>query len=59
MWHVRIMEYFPVLKRKKILINVTTWIQSAIYEIDDQQGPALQHRKLYSIFYNNLYGKRI
>ena len=27
---------------------------TAIYKIDNQQGPAIQHRELYSISYNNL-----
>ena len=30
-----------------------------IHKIDNQQGPTVQHRKLNSIFYNNLHGKRI
>ena len=34
-------------------------IHSPIYKIDNQQGPAVYHRELYSIFCNNLYGKRI
>ena len=25
-----------------------------VYKIDNQQGPAIQHRELYSIFCNNL-----
>ena len=37
----------------KIKIIVT------IYIIDKQEGPTVQHRELYSIFYNNLDGKRI
>ena len=27
--------------------------------LDNQQGPTVQHRELYSIFCNNLNGKRI
>ena len=27
-------------------------IQSTIYKTDKQQGPTVQHRELYSIFYN-------
>ena len=29
------------------------------YKKDNQQGPTVQNRKLYSIFSNNSYGKRI
>ena len=31
--------------------------QIYITKIDNQQGPTVQHRELYSIFYNNLHGK--
>ena len=30
-----------------------------IYKIDNQQGPTVQHKELYSVFYNNIYWKRI
>ena len=30
---------------------------SSIYEIDNQQGPTVQHRDLYLILCYNLYGK--
>ena len=29
-------------------------IHITIYEIDNQKGPSVQHRELYSIVYNNL-----
>ena len=29
-------------------------IQAIIYKIDNQQGPSVYHRELYSIFSNNL-----
>ena len=29
-------------------------IHTTIYKIDNQQGPTVQHRELYSIFCNNL-----
>ena len=32
-------------------------IHTTIYKIDNQQGPTIQHRKLYPIFCNNPYGK--
>ena len=32
-------------------------IHSSIYKIDNQQGPTVQHRELYSIFCNNYMGK--
>ena len=32
---------------------------NAIFKIDNQQGPTVQHRELCSIFCNNLNGKRI
>ena len=32
---------------------------TTIYKIDNQQGPTVRHRELYSIFYDNLYEKRI
>ena len=28
-----------------------------IYKVDKQQGPTVQHRELYSILCNGLYGK--
>ena len=28
-------------------------------QVDKQQGPTVQHRELYSIFGNNLFGKRM
>ena len=28
-------------------------------KIDNQQGPTVQHRELYSVLCNDLYGKRI
>ena len=34
-------------------------IHTTIYKIDKQQGPTVLHRKLYSIYYNNLYRKRV
>ena len=34
-------------------------VHSTVYKIDNQQGPTVEHRELYSIFYNNLNGKRI
>ena len=30
-----------------------------IYKIDNQQGPTVQHRELYSVSCDNLYEKRI
>ena len=30
-----------------------------VYGIVDQQGPAVVHRELYPIFYDNLYGKNL
>ena len=35
------------------------YIHTTIYKIDNQQGPTVYQRERYSIFYNNLYGKRI
>ena len=32
---------------------------TTIYKIDNQQGPTVQHRELYSIFWANLYEKII
>ena len=32
--------------------------QTTTYKIDKQQGPTVQHRELYSIFCNNLNGKK-
>ena len=34
-------------------------IHTTVYKIDNQQGPTVEHRELYSIFCNNLNGKRI
>ena len=39
-----------------------TWgkhTNTTIYNIDKQQGPTVQHRELYSIFWEYLYQKRI
>ena len=32
---------------------------SAIYKIGNQQGSTVWHRKVYSVFWNKLYGKII
>jgi len=32
---------------------------TTVYKIDNQEGPTVQHRELYSTICNNLYGKRI
>ena len=37
----------------------TDMVHSAILKIDIQQKPTVQHKKLCSIFYNNLNGERI
>ena len=29
-------------------------IQTTVYKIDKQQGPAVQHRELYSVYCNNV-----
>ena len=29
-----------------------------IYKVNNQQGPTVQHRELYSVFNNNLCGKK-
>ena len=34
-------------------------IHTTIYKIDNQQGPTVQHKELYSVLCNNLYGKRV
>ena len=34
-------------------------IHTTICKIDNQQGPTVEHRELYSILCNGLYGKRI
>ena len=34
-------------------------VHSTKYKIDNQQGPTVQHRELYSILCDNLYEKRI
>ena len=41
-------------------LGVWDWhIYTAVFKIDNQQGCTVQHRELYSIFCNNLNGKRI
>ena len=41
-------------------LGVWDWhVHTAIFKIDNQQGPAVQHRELCSILCNNLNGKRI
>ena len=32
---------------------------TAIFKMDDQQGPTVEHRELYATSCNNLQGKRI
>ena len=36
-----------------------TYTHTTIYKIDNQKGPTVYHRELYSIFCDNLYEKRI
>ena len=31
---------------------------TTIYQIDNQQGPGVQHRKLYLVFCDNLYERK-
>ena len=41
-------------------LKVWVWrIHFIAYGMDGQWGPAVQHRELYSIVCNDLYGKRI
>ena len=35
-----------------------THIHTTVYKIGNQRGPTVEHRELYSILCNNLYGKR-
>lgn len=42
------------LKGQEFSINIDTPLD---IKIDNQQGPTIEHRELYIIFYNNLYGK--
>ena len=34
-------------------------IHTIIYKIENQQGPTVQHKELYSILCNSLYGKEV
>ena len=46
-------------KREEVL-KVGDWhVYTMVHGMDGQWGPAVQHRELYPIFCNNLYGKRI
>ena len=38
--------------------NWNKYIHSTIYKIDKKPKPTLQHREIYSIVYNILYGKK-
>ena len=40
--------------------NLGIWGEQihAVHKIDKQQGPTVEHRELYSMFYNNLYGEK-
>ena len=41
-------------------LGVWDWhVHTAVFKTDNQQGPTVQHRDLYSIFCNNRNGKRI
>ena len=35
------------------------YTHTTMHKIDNQQGPTVEHRELYSILCNNLYEKRI
>ena len=35
------------------------YMHTEVYGMIVQQGPAVEHRECYPIFYDNLYGKRI
>ena len=51
-------ERFSASNLVEILFQVTIK-HTAIFKLDNQQGPTVQHRELCSIFCNNLIGKRI
>ena len=42
-----------IIKRANLLLNKLVNVKKR-YKIDNQQGPTVQHRELYSILYNNL-----
>ena len=39
--------------------RLTPWTTTTTHKTDNQRGPIVYHRELYSVLYNNLYGKRI
>ena len=41
-----------------ILFDINA-LHTTAYKTDNQPGPAVQHRELYSVLCNDLYGKRI
>ena len=47
------------LKKIYTHTHTHTHTHTLLYKLDNQQGPNVQHRELYSIFCNDLYGKRI
>ena len=46
------------LGRKDTLGTWDWHIQTTLYGIGNWQGPAIQHREIYSILCNNLHGKK-
>ena len=54
-WTQRTDLWLPKGKERRVKLGV--WdqhIHTTIYKTDKQQGPTVQHRDLYSKFYNNL-----
>ena len=46
--------------REKDRLGICNWhVHTAIFKIDNQQGPTVQHREHCSILCNKLNGKRI
>ena len=41
-------------------LGVWDWhMYTEVHGMDGRQGPAVEHREFYPIFFDNLYGKRI
>ena len=51
--------YSPWGRKEPDTTERLQFLFTTIYKTDNQQGPTTEHKELYSIFCNNLYGKRI
>ena len=51
--------WLPIGQGRDKLGDGDSYVDTTIYKVDNQQGPRVQHRELYSVLCNNLNGKSI